>query len=216
MAGTLPAYDQFGIFGSNPSGASVNNPLVGSPQAGSAGGNPLIANPGAGTAVASAPATDPNYQYNVTPGNQSGSGPFGGVPGTVALPQPYADLSSVFPDLGQANQDLSSNILSELEGGLSPGTLDALGQAQDAFGIKGPINTSPMSLGTTSTALESQGVGNWAGLLPSVSTTQTVSPEVEAQIAEFNAQQAAAANPTSSAAAGIASSAVGAILSKIL
>jgi hypothetical protein len=215
---SVPSYDPWGLFGSTPAGASVENPLVGNPAGGTAANNPLVANPAGSSAVPGSPQADPNalYTYNVAPGTQPGSGPFGSVPGEVGLPNPYQNLASVFPDLSQANASLSGNTLSELQGGVSPATLNALGQAQDQFGITGPINTSPESLGLTDEQLQNLGLNTFAGSIPTISTTQTVSPEVEAQIAQFNAQQAAQPNPTSSALASAGSSAIGAILSALL
>ena len=204
-ANVLPSYNAFGYLNANPAGATTQNPLVANPAGSNV--NPLISSPAGGTA---APVT-PGYQPNVTPGTQGGQGPFGAVPGTVGLPQPYSDLSSVFPDLGGSNSAISSDIMAELEGGLSPGTLGAIGQAQNSFGIAGPVNTSPLSLGETDQQIQSAGLGAYGGIIPTISTTQTVSPEVQAQIEEFNAQQAAAPNPTASEAIGGASAAIGLI-----
>lgn len=211
----LPSYNGYGVFGSDPSGSSVSNPLVPNPGAGTAQNNPLVANPGGGTATATSPATDPNYVYNATPGTQSGSGIFGTAPGNVDVPNPYQNLSSVFPELGQANSDLSSGISNELAGGLSPQTLTALGDAQDQFGINGPLNLSPQSFGLTDDELQSAGVGSFAGLLPGISTTQTVSPEVQAQIAQFNSQAAAQANQQDMQEAALTIQAIGAGLSAL-
>src|SRR5271154_3723717 len=111
----LPSYNGYGLFGSDPGGASVSNPLAVNPGGGTAQNNPLVANPGGGSV---APAVDPNASYNVTPGAQSGSGPFGAVAGSVHLPNPYQNLESVFPGLGGANADISSSLLNELGGGL--------------------------------------------------------------------------------------------------
>lgn len=186
----LPAYNPFGIFGSSPAGSSVNNPLVPNPAASS--NNPLVNNPagGSGTAV------NPNYNYDPNPSPQSGSGPFGAVPGAVAQPQPYQALSGVLPDLGGSNTAISSDILSNLQGGVSPATINAINSAANAYGISGPINYSPMSLGMTDTQLQETGLQDWSALLPEIASTQTVSPEVQAQIAQFNALQAAAPDPT--------------------
>jgi hypothetical protein len=194
MAG-LPSYNYYGLFGSDPSGSSVSNPLVGNPSGGTAANNPLVANPGGGSAVPATANTDPNFQYNLTSGNQSGSGVFGGVPGTVQVPDPYTNLESVFPELAGANSGLSSSIMNELQGGLTSQTMSALDQAESDFGITGPINTSPASLGTTSQQQQSEGISQWDSLLPTIATSQTVSPEVQAQIAQFNAQNQAAPNP---------------------
>lgn len=209
----LPSFNGYGVFGSDPSGSSVSNPLVTNPGAGTAQNNPLVANPSGGTASPQTPATDPNFQYNATPGTQSGSGIFGAAPGNVDVPNPYQNLSSVFPELGQANSELSSGISNELAGGLSPQTLNALGEAQDQFGIQGPLNLSPQSFGLTDAELQSAGVGSFAGLLPGIAATQTTSPEVQAQIEQFNAQAAAQKNAQDAQEAALALQAVGTALS---
>jgi hypothetical protein len=203
---TLPSYNLFGWLNNNPAGSTVNNPLVNNPGGAS---NPVAANP-AGGAVA-APVT-PGYQYNASPGTQSGSGVFGAVPGQVQMPQPYQDLSSVYPGLAQQNQTLSDNMLAEMYGSLSPGTMDALNQIQEQWGGGEPLNLSPESLGLTDQELQSLGIGTYSGLMPTISTTQTVSPEVQAQIAEYNAMQAAAPNPTAQAGLQAGMSILGALL----
>lgn len=188
---TLPSYNPYGAFGSTPAGGSIQNPLVQDPSGAS---NAIAGNPQGGTTIAN--PVLPGFQPNVNPGTQSGSGPFGSVAGTVGLPQPFNDLNSVFPGLGQDNAALSNNVLSELEGGVSPETSAATYGAQSTFGGSGFLNMSPMSLGLTDTSLQNQGLSEYAGLLPLIDTTQTVSPEVQAQIQQFNAEQAAAPDPS--------------------
>lgn len=189
MPGALPNYDPYGLSGGNPAGGSATNPLV--------------ANPSGGTA----PAVIPGGGFDSNPATSNGasglSGLFGGVPGTIGMPNPYADLSSVVPGLANDNSALSSNILSELSGGLSPGTIGALDQAQTAFGIPGTLNTSAASLGLTDTQLEGMGLGQWNSLLPTIAQTQTVSPALQTEIAQTNSVNAAAPNPTDAALAGI-------------
>jgi hypothetical protein len=150
----------------------------------------MLANPGAST-------------YSVNPGTQSGSGAFGNVPGQLSLPDPYADLAGVFPTLPQANNVIGQNVLQELSGNLSPGTLSALNQMQGQLGQSGALNTSPMSLGTTDTQLENLGLGQYEGVLPTVAQTQTVNPALETEIAQTNAVDSAAPNPEMAAIANL-------------
>src|SRR5207244_9608862 len=73
------------------------------------------------------------FNLNPTPG--FGMCAFGAVPGQLSLPNPFADISSVFPNLGGINKQASSNILSKLRGQLSPETQAALQDASARFGI---------------------------------------------------------------------------------
>ena len=134
--------------------------------------------------------------YPAIPGPQSGSGLFGGVPGPVAMPQPYNDLAAQYPNLSASNSALSQDTLSQLSGELSPGTITALNQAQQRFGVGGTINESPLSLGETDQSLEASGLGQYNALIPGISRTQTVDPATQAMIEEENAINAAAPDPT--------------------
>lgn len=135
--------------------------------------------------------------YNAAPGTQSGDGFFGGSPRKVALPQPYQDLAGVFPNLTGTNAALSARLASDLSGQVSPGTLNQINAAASGAGIDTHgINLSDTygTLGMSPEQLQSQGIGEFSQALPVVSTTQTVSPDVEAQLAKFNADAAAQAN----------------------
>lgn len=167
--------------------------------------NPNAFSPAGGTGSFVPPA------YNSNPSPQDGSGIFGSVPGAVQMPQPFRSLSNVYPQLPQTNAALSSDILSNLTGAVSPATIAAIHDAGAKFGVNAPTNLSPLSLGETDTSLESQGLKEFDSALPVLSQTQTVSPEVAAQVAQFNADQSSQANPNIAGAVSAGASVLGLI-----
>lgn len=145
--------------------------------------------------------------YNVNPGTQAGVGAYGGVPGPIGLPSPAKDLSAQFPGLGQANQRISNNILSELSGELSPETLTNISRAGAQFGVESGMPLSGESrseqlkrLGLTTEQVQGQGLADYLSATGGISKTQTVSPETQVAIASRNATFAAAPNPAAAAA----------------
>jgi hypothetical protein len=153
-------------------------------------------------------AYSPSYSYNVNPGTQSGSGAFGSVPGALSLPNPYADLSSVYPNLAGTNAAMSNTISAQLGGQLSPGTLSAMQdyEAQFAAGSGMPgtnarpgtlmYNRGVRDIGTTAEAQVQAGQKAYNQTIPTISGTQTVSPALQTEIAGQNALNASAPNPT--------------------
>ena len=153
------------------------------------------------------------YYSATSPTPQPGSGPFGAVPGvipgvtpvtasytpipsavTTGMPDPFGDLSRIYPNLSGTNQAVSGDILSQLAGQLSPSTIAALQNASATFGVgmgtpgsAFGANYGVQSVGQTAEALQQQGLQNYNSILPTVSGTQTVSPSVQANIGEFNA-----------------------------
>lgn len=167
-------------------------------------------NPAGGTAASS---------YNINPMPQSGSGAFGGVPGTVGLPDPFSDISSVYPNLSKNNATQSGDILSQLHGEMSPGVLMAMNEAADRYGLAAPdlSKGDPLhSLGIFPEQLQRQGLGNFEGMMGTLSKTQTVSPEEQAMIAQFNAHNAAAPDPEQSAMADAAFKGIGSVAAMAL
>ena len=148
------------------------------------------------------------YNYNPTP--QGGSGAFGAVPGPVSLPNPAAALAGQYPDLSKTNTVLSGDILSKLGGQLSPATIQQLQNASATFGVNNgmpganatpgalPYSMNLESLGLNSEQQQQQGIQDYNATIPTVSSTQTLNPALEAQIAEENALNAAAPNPAAS------------------
>lgn len=151
------------------------------------------------------------YQYDVSPTPQAGYGAFGLVPGQISTPSPFSDLSNVYPSLGNQNQQVGNVITSQLAGQLSPETQAALQNYEAAYGasqgmpgsnaIPGSITNfrGARDLGTSVESLQNQGVSNYRSVLPTISATQTVSPALEAEIANINAINAAAPDPNSRA-----------------
>lgn len=144
--------------------------------------------------------------FDLNPAPRSGNGPYGTVPGVLGLPDPYGDLSGVVPNLPRLNQSASDSILAKLNGELSPGTLNALKNAQATFGVSSGMPGSNLSwnslFGNIAGAAESQqaqGLASYGPFVGAVSGTQTVNPELQAQIANQNAINSAAPDPSAAA-----------------
>lgn len=146
--------------------------------------------------------------FNSNPAPQPGFGVYGGVPGPVGVPNPAGDLGSQYPNLGKTNATLSNDILAQLGGQLSPGTLRAMQdyQAQFAAGSGMPgsnaipgtlaFNRGVRDIGTTAEAQVRAGQQAYNPAVSTISGTQTVSPALQTSIAERNATMASAPNPT--------------------
>jgi hypothetical protein len=133
---------------------------------------------------------------------------YGGIPGAVAMPNPYADLSAVYPNLSGANTQIASNIAAQLKGELSPETQAAIEDEGARFGVMSGMpggniasRRTAKNLGLASEALQSQGLKDYSAFVPTVSQTQTVNPALQAEIAAHNAQMAAAPVPSDAAGA---------------
>lgn len=145
----------------------------------------------------------PPYSYNVNPAPRQGSGIYGRVPGSISLPSPSSDLSARYPNLGRTNAALSSDIYSGLQGQLSPGTLRDLQDFDAAWGIGSgmpgsglAINRLGRNIGLTAEQLKNTAIGQYNATLPTISRTQTVTPETQIGLAETNAINASAPDPT--------------------
>lgn len=144
--------------------------------------------------------------YNLNPQPQAGSGAFGAVPGSLGLPQPYENLSGVVPNLGALNKTASGDILSNLQGTLSPATEHALQTASATFGTASGMPGSGLSYNSlygniagASEGQQAQGLQQYNSFIPTASGTQTVPPGLQTQIAGTNASNAAAPDPSQSA-----------------
>lgn len=147
------------------------------------------------------------YTYPSTPAPQGGQGAFGAVPGSISLPNPAGALAAQYPDLAKTNSAVSGDILSKLGGQLSPATVQQLQSAAATYatanGMPGsnaipgtlPYAMNLESLGLNSEQQQQQGIQDYNATIPTVSSTQTLNPALEAQIAEENALNAAAPNP---------------------
>jgi hypothetical protein len=132
-----------------------------------------------------------------------GSSIFGSVPAQLPMPNPYKDLSAVYPNLSGTNAQASAAILSKLKGQLSPDTVSAINDAAARFGVASGMpgsglahNRTLRDLGLTSEQEQQQGLADYASLIPAISGTQTVRPETQFGINETNSINAAAPNPT--------------------
>lgn len=141
--------------------------------------------------------------YDAAPLPRSGTNPYGYIPGNIGLPDPAADLARVYPNLGPTNAAVSGNIMAELQGQLSPGTIRQLQDAAATFGVQSGMPGSQFqgysglrNLGLASEQLSQRGLADYNAATQGISQTQTVNPALQAQIAETNAINAAAPDPT--------------------
>jgi hypothetical protein len=166
--------------------------------------------PGTNPALYSGSPTPTTYTanpaYSSNPAYQSGTGAFGQVPGALGVPNPAGNLATVVPGLSKMNETLSGDILAKLGGQLSPATLNAIKDAGAAWGVQSGVpgsgiaaNRTLRDLGLSTEAQIAQGIQEYNQTIPTISRTQTVSPELQTQIAEINAINAAAPNPQAQA-----------------
>jgi hypothetical protein len=142
---------------------------------------------------------------NPTPTQGTGT-PFGSVPGALGLPDPFGDLSKVAPGLGALNKNLLGNLTSESLGIISPGTRNALQLTNAQTGVGSGMPFSGLStnqlfgnIAGFSEGLQKQAADQYSSLIPTISKTQTVSPELQTEIANRNSINAAAPSPTAAA-----------------
>lgn len=157
----------------------------------------------------SAPATTTygtNPSFSLNPSARSGQGAFGAVPGAIGAPDPFSNLSAVFPNLSGTNKAASAAILAKLGGQLSPGTINSIKDAAAAWGVGAGVpgssiqtNRGLRDLGLTSEGQVESGMRDYASLIPTIASTQTVSPELLTQISATNAVNASAPDPTQAA-----------------
>lgn len=144
------------------------------------------------------------YSYTVAP--TAGRGPLGAVPGQIQAPNPAAELQAQVGALPQLNAAASGDIMSQLRGELNPDTQRAIQDAAAAWGAGAGVpgsgittNRGLRDIGVTAENLQNKGVGNLANFLSSTANTQTVSPELQTNLAIQNAVNAAAPDPTQAA-----------------
>lgn len=141
-----------------------------------------------------------------SPISQSGQGIYGRVPGNLSLPDPFGDISSVYPNLAKTNSGVSEDILSKLGGTLSPGTQRALTDAAASHGVSSGMPGSGFSwnnlygnIAGASEAQQQQGISDFNQTLPTVAGTETVSPALQTEIGNQNAVNNASPNPAAAA-----------------
>ena len=140
------------------------------------------------------------------PAPQSGQGAYGKVPGDISNPNPFGDLSSLYPNLSGTNAQVSSNIMNELNGVLSPGTINNLRNNAASFGVSSGLPGSQFSgyqglanLGLTTEKMQQQGLQDYLSAITGISKTQTVDPALQTEIATQNAVWNAAPDPAAAA-----------------
>ena len=140
---------------------------------------------------------------SANPAPQSGSGVFGSVPGPTQLPNPFGNLASVYPNLSASDQGVSSTVLGNLMGTLSPDVLNQIqtSGAQNAFasGMPGSgfgQNAELAAAGQASQQEQATGASQYSGVIPGITSTQTLAPQTQIGIAESNANLAASPNPS--------------------
>jgi len=148
------------------------------------------------------PTTRTGTSTNLNPAARSGTNAFGLVPGPVTAPNPFGDLSKVYPNLSQSNNQLSSNILSELHGELSPQTMNAIQDAAATYGVTSgmpgsglAINRGVRDLGLATEDLQGRGLQDYLNAITGISKTQTLDPGLQTEIATQNSIWNSAPDP---------------------
>lgn len=146
--------------------------------------------------------------YGVGGGGGYGGNAYGTKPAQIPLPDTlYKQTAGVAPLLPQLTTGAAGNIQSELNGNLSSGTIDLLKNASAersvASGMPGSDfgeNNYLKSLGLTSEGVSQKGIGDYLSFLTGVGSQQ-LSPETQVDVANRNANVAAAPDPAAAAAA---------------
>lgn len=118
------------------------------------------------------------------------------------MPNPFEDLSKIYPNLSATNKAVSGDISSQLAGQLSPDTIQGILSGAATFGQTSGMpgsglarNIIPKDIGLTSQGLQQQGVQNYNQTIPTVSGTQTVSPSLQSDINTQNSVWQSAPDP---------------------
>lgn len=141
-----------------------------------------------------------------SPAPHSGQGAYGLVPGDVSNPNPFGDLSALYPNLSGANNQVSKNIMDELNGVLSPSTVNNIRNQAASFGVSSGMPGSQFqgyqglaNLGLTTEKLQGQGLTDYLNAITGISKTQTVDPALQTEIATQNSVWNAAPDPAAAA-----------------
>jgi hypothetical protein len=199
---------------SNPAGGNTaGNPAsgVGSYFNGAAGGlgssyGGVPSTVGTGTSGGGTTA----FSLNPTP-TEGGGTTFGQVPGALGAPPSIWEQEQDIPGMDAATKANMGNINAELAGQLSPGTTENLINSAAARGLTlgqggntGLVNEALLkTLGLTQEELKAAGATHYNQFL-STSGSQQQNPALLAEIADSNAKNAAAPNPTLAAEEAIA------------
>lgn len=142
-------------------------------------------------------------------GSTGARGPYGQPVGQIGMPNPRADLASVYPNLSALTGQTSNVVGSELAGTVSQNTMNALGTEAAQRGVSsGMPGLAPGSLGSNdlfaniagySENRQRQGLQDYLASTAGISKTQTVDPALQTEINLQNAVSAAAPDPTMAA-----------------
>jgi hypothetical protein len=149
---------------------------------------------------------DGDVPWNLSPGPRGGQGAFGAVPGNVGLPPVASQLGALFPQLPQANAQVSQNVMAGLRGELSPETIASIQDEAARFGVSSGVPLSDFAgarglrnLGLSVEGTQRQGLQDYLNAITGISRTQMVDPALQSQIAEYNARMNAAPDPAAAA-----------------
>jgi len=201
--GSIAGQEIMSQFGNPSAGTNGFNPASGTGSyfngaAGGIGGDYGGGSTGTGTSGGGTTA----FSLNPTP-TEGGGTTFGQVPGALGIPPSVWEQEQNIPGMPAAVTSNMGNINSELAGTLSPTTTENLENSAAARGLTlgqggntGLVNESLLkTLGLTQEELQQAGATNLNQFLSTSGGMQT-SQDLAATIADSNAKNAAAANPT--------------------
>lgn len=171
--------------------------------------SPYAPQPKPTTGGAQTPYTSLLGQYNQVPQPTGGSNsPYGAVPGTTPLPPSiYSQTQAADPGLAGGNDQLNANIISELQGQLSPQVLNNLQDTAARFGVSSGMpgsNATPGSIAFNGNLLnnvqttqqrQAQGLKDYQSQ-ENLVAGQQLNPSLINKVQTDNATLAAAPNPT--------------------
>lgn len=124
------------------------------------------------------------------------------------MPNPFGDLSAIYPNLSGTNSQVSQNILNELTGQLSPSTINNIRNNAASFGVSSGMPGSQFqgysglaNLGLTTEKLQGQGLSDYLNAITGINKTQTVDPALQTEVNTQNSVWQAAPDPAAAAAA---------------
>ncbi len=141
--------------------------------------------------------------YNkLNPTPQSGSGPYGSVPGVLSMPDNlYSQVNKANPGFQATGNNASKFIGSEVNGQLSPEMMDLIQNKGAQFGVTSGMpgsqfatNNYLKNLGLTAESLQQKGTADYLNFLTGVGGTLD-DPKMSYEVQVQNALDAAAPNP---------------------
>jgi hypothetical protein len=144
--------------------------------------------------------------YNYTPQPTTGSGAFGSVPGTTAMPPSvWEQLNQNIPNYSAMTNSATGNISDMLAGKISPATSQNIWNSAAARGVSlGQPNSQIGNMiglnltGQTTEGLQQQGLQDYNTFTGTAGSLQQ-NPSLMAEISQSNANLAAAPSPEAAA-----------------